>query len=173
MHVPQWSVSCGASYASSTSVSRTPRKNQLPHSRFNSSVFLPIQPRPASCANSRSEQRGRIDDAAHLRLGPMPPHGRGQRVQPVVQHVVIVGPPGIARDAAVAGLDRGRFRRAVALPEHDEAANPFQDVPRMGIGLAAVGEVLHLAGESGVEPLVEAGITGRLDRRADADEAEA
>ena len=63
--------------------------------------------------------------------------------------------PRVAGDAALARLRRRRLVRAVGHGEHDDAANAVEHVPRMGVGFAAVGEVVHVAGIAAGEPLVE------------------
>ena len=56
-------------------------KNQLPACLFSSSVFLPIQPRPANWANSPSSSGGCIDHAANLGRG----HAAGKEIGQSIQ----------------------------------------------------------------------------------------
>ncbi len=95
-------------------------------------------------------------------------------MEAVADEVVVVdGAPGVARDAALAG---GRFVWSfgcVGQGEHDDAADAVENVARVAVGFAAIGQIVHLAGVAGVEPLVEAGCTGWGDCGADAAKLEA
>ncbi len=159
-------------YSSSTSVSSAARKNQLPSCLFNSSVFLPIQPRPASCANSRSNKRRGIHDAAHF-------GGRNALAQPIAKlrqaranQIVIVAAPGVARNPPLPWLRRLRVGGAVVHRQHHDAARAVEHELRIGGGLGTIGQIVHLPGVTGGQPLGKSIHSRRRHRRANAAQIE-
>ena len=86
--------------------------------------------------------------------------------------VVVDVAPGVAGHPALPWLDGRRLGCAIRQREHEDAAHAFEDVSRVGVGFAAVGEVVHVAGVAAGEPLVEPLGAGRGDGGADAGEGE-
>src|SRR5438045_4208811 len=71
---------------------------------------------------------------------------RGELLQLAVNDIVIIaGAPGVARDAALPWLRRLRIDRVVGQPEHDDAANAVENMPRMIVSTLARCEIIHLA----------------------------
>ena len=86
---------------------------------------------------------------------------------------MIVGAPGVARDAALARLRGGGLDSTIVEGQHEQAARAVEHVPRVRVGLGASRQILHLAGVPGREPLLKAAEALRSDRRTDAGRLEA
>ena len=101
------------------------------------------------------QERGRIDHAANRRRGRQLAMKVGQGVQPLADHVVIVGPPGISGDPALAWGRLGGLLRAIGHGQHEQAARAVQDVLGVLVGGGPAGDVLHLSGKTVGEPLLQ------------------
>src|SRR5208282_3360616 len=89
----------------------------------------------------------------------------GQCMQPRAYQVVIVGPPSISRDQALARSGLAGLLGAISRCQHEQAAGAFQDMPGMLIGVGPTGNVFHLPGETVGEPLVQCFNPRRSDGR--------
>ncbi len=106
---PQWSLS-GASGGSARSVKIAPRNSQEPNSRLTRLVCLPCQPRPAAVGERLLHHRRGVDedlDFSLLGARARDEPGR-ERLQPALDHVVIVAMARIDRDRAAAPVARAR-----------------------------------------------------------------
>ena len=132
MQVPQWSVACSSRRSpASTSVNSTrPEKPTADRRDSSKSVFLPIQPRRKATllrtrvSSSGSRRRRRRRTSAWLGAAQL----IRERREPIMNQIVIIIPPRVARDAPLAGSDARRLDRAVVHCQHDQAADPVQHV---------------------------------------------
>ena len=165
-----------SSGGSSSVVKIAPRNSHEPNSRDTRLVCLPCQPRPAACASGFSITGGGVDE--HLDLaGAVGDQPARQRLQPLLDHVVIVVALGIDRDRAARALLQNRKRILVGTvidAEHDDRAHVGPQPARIGAALRIACQPVHVAMRAGIEEIAKVfrGQRNRI-RRGDADAVEA
>ena len=159
------------------SVKIAPRNSQEPKSRDTRLVCLPCQPSPAACASGFSITGGGVDEHLDLAAGGRDQPSR-QRLQPLLDQVVIVVALRIDRDRAARAL--GQYRQRIFIgpvidAEHDHRTDARPQHARIGAALRICRQPVHVAMRAGIEEFAEmpAGIRNRIRTgHADAVEAE-
>ena len=141
--------------------SSAPRNVKLPSRRSMSMVFLPIQPRPARRAKSRSSS-GAVSTTARPRTSGHSPRSQvSSGFELVPENAMIIQPTSVTSDLPLGRAHWLGYGLTVNQADHHDRAHTFEQAIGMRPDLFMFLEVTHAGAMTGLEPFLKPAIARR------------